>query len=342
MTKVGNTETKQRTDQSNSRNLPSRPVSDDHLTSRPRKKACYTSLYWAIGLVGVFFGLALFTDLIPSWILSGDDALISDVKTAYVDPSTLQHNSSGNDNAVKNRTAMKEGIITNIFSATEKAADSVANLIYQRYEFHRWDWFQFFLVSWNINQQGWEILKYKFARKIVLALKKANYFHHQSQDEEWFRDIAFVMIFSGSSVTAGYDNHYNQSYPSIISKRLGPVLESLDMPLVVKNIAQNRVDCRLTNYCFASMAGKYLIVVHVCDFIYLKYATDLLGYFEKSIRKYNPEKADVISWENSFSCSRDKDVFEYFARLAASYEAVAYFSASGGFSPINCGPAEVF
>jgi hypothetical protein len=48
----------------------------------------------------------------------------------------------------------------------------------------------------------------------------------------------FSMIFGGSSVTAGYDNYPNQSYPSIVYDRLHPVFNSLGINLDVRNIAQ--------------------------------------------------------------------------------------------------------
>ena len=43
----------------------------------------------------------------------------------------------------------------------------------------------------------WDIIKYKIAKKVV----------DKGQD--------FLMVFGGSSVTAGHDNYFHQSYPMV-------------------------------------------------------------------------------------------------------------------------------
>eukprot|EP00597_Dinobryon_sp_UTEXLB2267_P001139 CAMPEP_0170072872 /NCGR_PEP_ID=MMETSP0019_2-20121128/10412_1 /TAXON_ID=98059 /ORGANISM="Dinobryon sp., Strain UTEXLB2267" /LENGTH=430 /DNA_ID=CAMNT_0010282081 /DNA_START=484 /DNA_END=1773 /DNA_ORIENTATION=+ len=49
---------------------------------------------------------------------------------------------------------------------------------------------------------------------------------------------------------------------------------------------------------------------------------------------------DFIGWEHSFSCGNQRDVFEFFARLAGWNKAVAYYSSSGSFSTANCRPTK--
>jgi hypothetical protein len=56
---------------------------------------------------------------------------------------------------------------TDRFEAAKSIAADAIDLIYQRYEFQNSFRFQFFLASNNIPLYGWEILKYKFAKKAL-------------------------------------------------------------------------------------------------------------------------------------------------------------------------------
>ena len=66
----------------------------------------------------------------------------------------------------------------------------LTNLIYQRFEFGQKYRYQFFLGSMNFGVQTWNILKYKFCEKMVTD------------------NSSFLMIFGGSSVTAGKHIQY--------------------------------------------------------------------------------------------------------------------------------------
>lgn len=63
------------------------------------------------------------------------------------------------------------------------------------------------------------------------------------------------MIFGGSSVTAGHDNKYYQSYPEVVGRKLRPILDALKVSTVVHNIAQGANNCFPSNYCYESMGG---------------------------------------------------------------------------------------
>ena len=63
------------------------------------------------------------------------------------------------------------------------------------------------------------------------------------------------MIFGGSSVTAGHDNYFNQSYPMIFKKRMAPIFEALGIDLIVHNIAQGANSCTPYSLCYESMGG---------------------------------------------------------------------------------------
>lgn len=80
-------------------------------------------------------------------------------------------------------------------------------------------------------------MKYKFAYKMT------------KQNQQ------FLMIFGGSSVTAGHDNYYNQSYPAIVDKRMGPILTFLGIKFEVHNIAQGANNCIPYSFCYEAMGG---------------------------------------------------------------------------------------
>ena len=138
----------------------------------------------------------------------------------------------------------------------KQLADKLANLIYQRFEFHNKDWFQFFMGSSNMPDYAWDILKYKICKKAIDG------------------NSTFLFIFGGSSVTAGHDNYYNQSYPLVFERRMKPVMAALGIKLLVHNIAQgidNTCDfcswnylrvilgannCRPSGLCYEAMGGE--------------------------------------------------------------------------------------
>jgi hypothetical protein len=64
-----------------------------------------------------------------------------------------------------------------------------------------------------------------------------------------------VMVFGGSSVTAGHDNLMNQSYPLIYQKRMKPTFQSLGIDLIVHNIAQGDNECIPSDLCYETMGG---------------------------------------------------------------------------------------
>lgn len=137
---------------------------------------------------------------------------------------------------------------------------------------------------------------------------------------------SFVMVFGGSVVTAGYANYFNQSYPIVLQKRLEPIFQAIGVKLIVRNVAHKHMGCRVMNYCMEALGGT--------DY-------DLIGR-EPSIFHAVQLQFDsrimlpTAGWEHSFSCGSQRDVFEFFARLAGWNQAIAYYSASGSFSTSHC------
>ena len=165
-------------------------------------------------------------------------------------------------------------------------AQDLLSLIYHRYEIDGVGAF-FWRTAQNIPDYGWDIMKYKFATKALEG--KQN----------------FLMAFGGSSVTAGHDNHYRQSYPLIVRKRLVSLFAAMGVKLVVHNIAMGANPCSPYDLCYESMGGN---------------------------------DPDWIGWEQSYNCGHDEGAFEMTARWAgwSKNKGIIYFSASGAWAPDKC------
>ena len=111
------------------------------------------------------------------------------------------------------------------------------SLIYNRYEFGGPHGNKFFMTSNNISPETWDILKFKLATKMLTPGSK------------------FLMTFSGSSVTAGHDNYYAQSYPYIFKKRMSEIFKGVGIELQVHDIALGANNCSPYVLCYESMGG---------------------------------------------------------------------------------------
>ena len=80
-------------------------------------------------------------------------------------------------------------------------------------------------------------MKYQLAKKIVSD------------------DATYLAIFGGSSVTAGHDNLYNESYPIVFERKIAPAMEAVGIKVNVRNIAQGANNCYPSNGCYESMGG---------------------------------------------------------------------------------------
>jgi hypothetical protein len=77
------------------------------------------------------------------------------------------------------REAMKERLA--------KVKDEIHNRltkIYNRYEFNRLDFFHSFLLTWNIPARGWDILKYKFMKKILSSFMLEIYLKREAEAQK--------------------------------------------------------------------------------------------------------------------------------------------------------------
>ena len=163
------------------------------------------------------------------------------------------------EKATRNAHAFSFSDISEAKATTKK----LLSLIYNRYEMGTSDGAQYFLLANNIPASTWDVMKYKLAKKIVSSALLG-------------RQEDYIMVFAGSSLTAGIGNYFNESYPMIALKRLMPIFSALGITLRllndhlfhttciynihisifrVRNIAQEDNNCNPYHVCFQSMGG---------------------------------------------------------------------------------------
>ena len=65
----------------------------------------------------------------------------------------------------------------------------------------------------------------------------------------------FLVVFAGSSVTAGHDNFLNESYAQVYERRMRAPLEALGIEFKMHNIAMGGQGCYPQNLCYESQGG---------------------------------------------------------------------------------------
>jgi hypothetical protein len=155
------------------------------------------------------------------------------------------------------------------------SADTILRSLRSRW---RIDEFPNFLSSPIISHTSWQILKLKFERKILSSILNSS-----KHDEE----VSFVMSFMGSSVTAGHDSPFNQSYAMVVKDLMDPAFKALGIKLISRNVAIGNNPCIPYDLCPRTFAGA---------------------------------DADLIHWEQGYNCnsadSGHSYIFEQFIRQA--------------------------
>lgn len=149
-----------------------------------------------------------------------------------------------------------------------------------------------FLKSCYMNKGAWELLKLKFTKKII------------STDSS----STFIISFLGSSVTAGHDSLFNESFPTLVGNHMSPVFVSLGIRFESRNVALGNNPCMPYNLCVKTFAGL---------------------------------DADIVHWEQSYNCG-DSPIAEQFVRQAMTIpnQPIVVFSESQTFNwePKTCDP----
>eukprot|EP01041_Mallomonas_annulata_P009612 gene9612-19977_t len=150
----------------------------------------------------------------------------------------------------------------------EKVANNVVTDIFARWQI---DKFPNFLKSCSMPKQSWEFMKLKFKKRILAA-------------EITKKPQNFSICFTGSSVTAGHDSPFNKSFAPLTGIIMSPVLEALNVHLVVRYAALGN------NPCFP---------------------------YDACVRTFCGSDADLIHWEQSYFCGwygEQKPTLEQFIR----------------------------
>jgi hypothetical protein len=136
---------------------------------------------------------------------------------------------------IKDKTSLSASL-----SAAREPLENVMSLIFNRYELGTELGRHFFYTASNMDSKAFNILKWRLASKIV-----------QSKP-----DPTYLMVFSGSSVTAGHDNYFNQSYPMVFKRHMEDIFTKLGIQLIVNNIAQGANNCIPYSFCYETMGGE--------------------------------------------------------------------------------------
>jgi len=209
-------------------------------------------------------------------------------RAAYPPPMVKFESDPAKPLSVNAKTINWDSVISDV--------QSVLSLIRARYELHAGGVGRnLFLTTQNISPRAWDMIRFKLALRMV---------------DENREDRRYLMIFGGSSVTAGHDGYFNESYPMIVQRHLTPIFDKLGIEFLARNIAQGANDCWPYTNCYESMGG---------------------------------DDPDWIGWEQSYNCGNEKEVMEALARHAnqSKNKAVVHYSASGAFSPsaFKCMPS---
>ena len=129
-----------------------------------------------------------------------------------------------------------------------------------------------FLKSAQMHKSSWELMKLRFMEAIMAGVES------KSKNERH----KFLIAFMGSSVAAGHDSDFEQSYPIVTGDWMRPAFNAVGIELVTTNNAIANNPCMPYDLCVAAFAGK---------------------------------DADMVHWEQSYNCF-DAPIYEQFARQA--------------------------
>eukprot|EP00601_Ochromonadales_sp_CCMP2298_P021469 CAMPEP_0173311706 /NCGR_PEP_ID=MMETSP1143-20121109/23688_1 /TAXON_ID=483371 /ORGANISM="non described non described, Strain CCMP2298" /LENGTH=435 /DNA_ID=CAMNT_0014253745 /DNA_START=123 /DNA_END=1430 /DNA_ORIENTATION=+ len=101
-----------------------------------------------------------------------------------------------------------------------------------------------------MTKLSWELLKLKFQARILESLEPSE------------APAKFVISFTGSSVTAGHDSHFNFSTPVIVGNLMGPAFASMGITLHSRNVALGNNPCTPYDVCVKYFAGVDADIVH--------------------------------------------------------------------------------
>lgn len=101
-----------------------------------------------------------------------------------------------------------------------------------------------FLKSAQMHKSTWLDMKIKFMKAIVAAD-----ISHQKKEAIAGLSDKFIISFTGSSVAAGHDSHFDQSYPIVAGNWMEPAFSAVGVNLTVRNVAMGNNPCMPYGMC---------------------------------------------------------------------------------------------
>ena len=122
----------------------------------------------------------------------------------------------------------KQDFMTALTKATTITTDLLKNM-YEKWQISK---FPNFLQSAAMTHTSWEVLKLKYQQKLLQQAL--------SNEEE---SMKMIISFMGSSVTAGHDSPFNQSFPILTQELMAPAFKPMKMTLTTRNAAMGNNPC---------------------------------------------------------------------------------------------------
>jgi hypothetical protein len=155
------------------------------------------------------------------------------------------------------------------FEKYEAEVKSKLRLIHDRWQISS---YPNFLRSFWFSDSSYHILKNKFMSRLLQAdlarlhntlgvtvdAEQILHLHRNPTNPNLLLKPIFVLSFTGTSVTAGHDHYYNDTYVPKINHFLQPLFESMNINLIVRNGAIGNNDCIPYDVCVQTFAGAVL------------------------------------------------------------------------------------
>lgn len=175
---------------------------------------------------------------------------------------------------------------TSNYSALKEAVDVTIKRIWKDWDV---DHYPLFLYYMHIPKSSWEIQKQKFI-SLLLEHKPIK---------------TYVVGFSGSSVTAGHDNFFNEAFPQIFYNNLVGIFKLAGVEMVVRNQALGNNPCYPYDAC---------VETHMVNFLF--YSSLFIQRFFIRYFLAQGDDLDLLAWEQSMNCGRTARPLETFTRSA--------------------------
>ena len=137
--------------------------------------------------------------------------------------------------------------------AAVKVTDKILDTMFERWKIRE---YPAFLSSVEMTETSWEVLRVKLQVKILKSLTAGGKKLSDGSTNK------FVVSFLGSSVTAGHDSLFNQSFSELTRGFMKPAFDAIDIELEVINGAMGNNPCLPYDVCVKTFAGLEADIIH--------------------------------------------------------------------------------